>query len=124
MAVCAPRITQEAIAFGVRHLDGWVADNCRMMQRRHDLFCGELERFPNPFQRVASGAFFAWLRHPFTGRSGREVSRHLLQRTGLLTLGGEIFGPGLEGYLRIAFGNLTEGQIPEAVRRLRELPLD
>jgi len=124
MAVCAPRITQQAIAFGVGHLDNWVADNCRMMQRRHDLFCSELERSANPFQRVTSGAFFAWLRHPFTGRSGRQVSRLLLERAGLLTLGGEIFGPGLEGYLRIAFGNLDEDRIPEAVRRLRELALD
>lgn len=124
MAVCAPRLSQQAIAYGVRHLGDWVADNCRMMQRRHDLFCSELERAAQPFRRVASGAFFAWLRHPFAGRSGRQVSRHLLQEAGLLTLGGEIFGPGLDGYLRIAFGNLAEGQIPEAVRRLRELPLD
>lgn len=124
MAVCAPRITQQAIAYGVRYLGGWVADNCRMMQRRHDLFCNELERGEHPFRRVASGAFFAWLRHPFADRSGREVSRYLLQRAGVLTLGGEIFGPGLEGYLRIAFGNLDETLIPEAVRRLRELPLD
>ncbi|MEZ4484051.1 MAG: aminotransferase [Syntrophotaleaceae bacterium] len=124
MAVCAPRLTQQAIAFGVRHLDEWVADNCRMMQRRHDLFCRELEGHANPFRRVTSGAFFAWLRHPFAGRSGRQVSRQLLQQAGLLTLGGEIFGPGLEGYLRIAFGNLTEARIPEAVRRLRELSLD
>jgi aspartate/methionine/tyrosine aminotransferase len=124
MAVCAPRITQQAIAYGVRHLDDWVAGNCRMMQRRHDLFCHELEHFANPFRRVTSGAFFAWLRHPFAGHSGRQVSRRLLQRAGLLTLGGEIFGPGLEGYLRIAFGNLAEEQIPEAVRRLGVLPLD
>ncbi len=124
MAVCAPRITQQAIGFGVRHLGDWVAANGRMMQGRHDLFCRELTRKANPFTRIASGAFFAWLRHPFIGRSGRQVSRLLLQQAGLLTLGGEIFGPGLEGYLRIAFGNLSEAQIPEAVRRLRELSLD
>lgn len=124
MAVCAPRITQQAIGFGVRHLGDWVVANGRMMQRRHDFFCRELTAQDNPFQRVSSGAFFAWLRHPFAGRSGRQVSRQLLQEAGLLTLGGEIFGPGLEGYLRIAFGNLSEAQIPEAVRRLRELPLD
>lgn len=124
MAVCAPRITQQAIAFGALHLGDWVEGNCRMMQGRHDLFCNELSHSANPFTRIASGAFFAWLRHPFTGRSGRQVSRHLLQKAGLLTLGGEVFGPGLEGYLRIAFGNLSEEQIPEAVRRLRELLFD
>jgi len=34
------------------------------------------------------------------------------------------FGSRLEGYLRIAFGNLSESQIPEAVMRLQELLLD
>jgi hypothetical protein len=34
------------------------------------------------------------------------------------------YGPGLKGYLRIAFGTLSESQIPEAVTCLRELPLD
>ncbi len=124
MAVCAPRITQKAIGFGVRHLGDWVAGNGRMMQSRHDLFCRELDRLANPFSRIASGAFFAWLRHPFKSCSGRQVSRQLLQQSGLLTLGGEIFGPDLEGYLRVAFGNLNEKQIPEAVRRLREFSLD
>jgi aspartate/methionine/tyrosine aminotransferase len=120
MAVCAPRVTQQAILYGVRHLGAWVAANCRMMQRRHDMFRDEFARPGNPFTLVASGAFFAWVRHPFAGQTGRQVSRRLLDEAGLLTLGGEIFGPGLENYLRIAFGNLPEERVGEAVRRLRE----
>lgn len=117
MAICAPAITQHAMAFGVRHLQGWMADNNRMMQHRRDLFRKAFNRAGNPFTLISSGAFFAWVRHPFVGRSGREVSRRLCEEHGLAVLGGEIFGPGLEPYLRLAFGNLSEPLIPGAVRR-------
>ena len=39
------------------------------------------------------------------------------------TLPGEVFGPGLTGYLRLAFGNIREGTIPEAAERFRTFPV-
>ena len=119
MAVCQPRITQEAIKFGVQHLDGWVEGNRIMMEARHGSFCEHFTTPDNPFRIVASGAFFAWVRHPCTGSSGRTVAKRLVDEQGVLTLPGEVFGPGLEQYLRLAFGNITEKSIPEAVSRLR-----
>ena len=77
----------------------------------------------NPFSLVASGAFFGWVRHPFPGRTGREIARRLVREAGILCLPGEVFGPELEGYLRLAFGNIREEAIPEAVRRFRGFPL-
>ena len=119
MAVCQPRITQQAIRYGVEHLDPWVAANREMMAERHDLFRAEFLRPGNPFELVASGAFFGWVRHPFPGRTGREVARHLVMDAGILTLPGEVFGPGLTDYLRLAFGNIHAEAIPEAIARFR-----
>jgi len=124
MAVCQPRITQHAIRYGIEHLDDWVAANCDMMTRRHDRFIAEFNRPGNPFTLTASGAFFGWVRHPYPGRTGRQVARMLVERAGTLTLPGEVFGPGLEGYLRLAFGNIHEEGIPEAVRRFRECTVE
>ncbi len=121
MAVCQPLITQHAVKFGVDHLDEWVADNRTMMCRRHDLFRSEFTKPGNQFRLVASGAFFAWVRHPFSNCSGRYVAKRLLDEVAVICLPGEVFGPGLEGYLRLAFGNIREESIPEAVRRFREL---
>jgi aspartate/methionine/tyrosine aminotransferase len=90
------------------------------MLRRHDRFRTEFGRPGNPFALAASGAFFAWVRHPFAGRSGREVARRLADEANLGCLPGEVFGPGMEAYLRLAFGNITEEEIPEAARRFRE----
>ena len=123
MVVCAPRITQHAIAWGVAHLGDWVAANREMMQRRHDRFVAEFTAGSNPFRLVTSGSFFAWVRHPFTGNTGRQVARLLAEEASLLVLGGESFGPGLTSYLRIALGNLSDDRIPEAVQRFRDFPV-
>jgi len=123
MAVCQPRLTQHAVCYGCENLDAWVAANGVMMQRRHDRFREEFTRPGNPFALTASGAFFAWVRHPFPAESGRSVAHRLAQEANLICLPGEVFGPGLEGFLRLAFGNITEAAIPDAVRRFRELPL-
>jgi aspartate/methionine/tyrosine aminotransferase len=120
MAVCQPRITQHAVKYGVEHLDGWVTANRIMMERRHDLFRAEFTKPGNPFHLSASGAFFAWVRHPFQYCTGRQVAKRLVDEAAILCLPGEVFGPGLEGYLRLAFGNIREEAIPEAVRRFRE----
>ncbi len=119
MAVCQPSISQHAVCYGADNLDDWVAGNRVMMERRHDRFCAEFNRPGNPFRLVASGTFFGWVRHPFPGRTGREVARCLVEEAGVLTLPGEVFGPGLTDYLRLAFGNVREEVIPEAVARFR-----
>ena len=121
MAVCQPRITQHAVKYGVENLDLWVAANRDMMNCRHDLFRAEFMRPGNRFRIAASGAFFAWVRHPFVGCSGREVAKRLVDEAAILCLPGEVFGPGLEGYLRLAFGNIREEAVPEAVGRFREM---
>lgn len=121
MAVCQPRITQHAVRFGVEHLDGWVAAHREMMTRRHDLFRLEFLQPGNPFHLAASGAFFAWVRHPWPELTGRQAARRLVDEAALLCLPGEVFGPGLEGYLRLAFGNIRQAAIPVAVQRFREM---
>jgi len=119
MAVCQPRITQHAVRYGMEHLDEWVAGNRLMMEHRHEVFREEFSRPGNPFTLVTSGPFFGWVRHPFPGATGREVAKRLVREAGILLLPGEVFGPGLEGYLRLAFGNIRAETIPEAVARFR-----
>jgi aspartate/methionine/tyrosine aminotransferase len=120
MAVCQPRLTQHAIAYGCQHLDDWVTTNAAMMQRRHDRFVELFDASGNPFRRVASGAFFAWVRHPWPELSGWAAARRLAIDADLICLPGEAFGPGMEPYLRLAFGNLPDGLIPVAIERFRQ----
>lgn len=119
MAVCQPRITQHAIRFGCEHLDDWVAANAAVMQARHDRFAAAFDAPGNPFRRVASGAFFAWVGHPWPQSSGWDAARRLAAEADLICLPGEAFGPGMGSYLRLAFGNLPDALIPLAVERFR-----
>lgn len=120
MAVCQPRVTQHAVKYGFDNLEGWVARNRLMMERRHEVFRAEFAKGDNAFTLVASGPFFGWVRHPLPGGTGRQVARRLVEEMGMMLLPGEVFGPGLERYLRLAFGNIREETIPEAVARFRE----
>lgn len=119
MAVCQPRITQQAVGFGCRNLDDWVTANAAMMQARHDLFVQLFAAPGNPFELVASGAFFAWVRHPWASVPGWKAARRLAEEADLICLPGEAFGPGMEPYLRLAFGNLPATSIPQAIERFR-----
>lgn len=121
MAVCQPRLTQHAVRLGCEQLDSWVVANAAMMQERHDRFVAAFDAPGNPFRRVTSGAFFAWVRHPWPELSGWDAARRLAADADLICLPGEAFGPGMAPYLRLAFGNLPTPQIPAAVERFRDL---
>jgi aspartate/methionine/tyrosine aminotransferase len=121
MVVCQPHMTQIALGYALECLDDWVDANREMMAGRHNLFVEAFNRPGNRFRLTASGSFFAWARHPFSGLTGRQAARRLALEHGILTLPGEVFGPGLEGYLRLALGNITADAIPEAVKRIREI---
>jgi aspartate/methionine/tyrosine aminotransferase len=119
MAICQPTPAQAALQYGLEHLDSWVAANRRMMERRHDRFREEFTKPGNPFGLVSSGAFFAWIKHPFPESTAWDVARDLIEKAGLVTLPGEIFGPSMSRYLRVAFGNIVEDLMPEAASRFR-----
>lgn len=121
MAVCQPRITQLALKYGLENLDSWVEGNRLMMALRNSLFAAEFVKPGNRFRLVSGGGFFAWVKHPFTGRSSRAAAQRLVREAGIMTLPGEAFGPGLEDYLRLALGTVRENAIAEVVRRFRSV---
>ncbi|MBS4067283.1 MAG: aminotransferase [Sulfurimonas sp.] len=121
MSICQSTPAQIALGFALDHLDDWVAGNREMMERRNNLFRKEFLAEGNSFMLVASGAFFAWVKHPFAGISAWQIARDMISSAGLVTLPGEIFGPGMSAYLRVAFGNIKEDAIPDAVARFRNL---
>ena len=69
------------------------------------------------YKLVSTGAYFAYVQHPFA-QDARSVAKRLAENHELLTLPGVYFGEGQGGYLRFAFANLAADRFPEAVRRL------
>jgi aspartate/methionine/tyrosine aminotransferase len=66
----------------------------------------------------STGAYFAYVRHPFAGTDARVIARRLASRNGLLLIPGPLFGPEQEDFLRLSFGSLSAETIAALPSRL------
>jgi len=118
VAICAPRLGQEAAAFGLDHLEAWQREKCAMMRERLLALRGLFKDNRLAYRLVSSGAYFAYVRHPFADTPAAAVAQRLAREENLLCLPGTMFGAGEEPYLRLAFANLDKEAMPEVGRRL------
>jgi aspartate/methionine/tyrosine aminotransferase len=116
VAICAPRIGQLAAIYGIAHLGEWRQNNRALMRSRLEALRKSMGRNDLGYRLVGAGAYFAYIAHPFAGRPATQVARRLADEQNVLALPGSIFGPGQEGYLRLAFANVAA----EAMRALAE----
>lgn len=118
IAICAPRISQEAALYALEHLDEWRDGKVHMMEQRVRALEQAFRSNALRYTLVSTGAYFAWVRHPFPDEDSTVVAKRLALRHGVLCVPGATFGPGLERYLRLAFANLEADAMPEVVERL------
>jgi aspartate/methionine/tyrosine aminotransferase len=120
ITICPPHIGQLAALYGLQYLNDWRAEQCGRVLELVDALDDAFERHPSPYQLISRGAFFAYLRHPETGRSSIEVAKQLARDKGLLVLPGAFFGDSQHDYLRIAFANANTSQLQDMAGRLAE----
>ena len=72
----------------------------------------------NHWRIESCGAYFAYLRHPFTGVPAATVARRLAEERGVLMLPGPYFGPGQDPFLRVAVANVGRDALGELGQRL------
>ncbi|MEX0809460.1 MAG: aminotransferase [Dongiaceae bacterium] len=118
VAICAPRIGQEAALWGLQHLGEWRVGNRMMMRARLEAFETAMRRNDNGYRIVSAGAYFAYVAHPFGERPAAQVARRLADEENLLALPGSMFGAGQESYLRFAFANVPAEIMPAIADRL------
>jgi aspartate/methionine/tyrosine aminotransferase len=118
VAICAPRIGQEAALYGLRQLADWRSEKRDLMRDRTEALRAALRDTNSGYGLVSSGAYFAWVRHPFADRDATSIARMLATDHNLLCLPGTMFGPGQESYLRLAFANLEADKMDEVAKRL------
>lgn len=70
------------------------------------------------YELVSSGAYFAYVRHPFDGRPAAAVARRLADQQNILCLPGSMFGGGQDSFLRFAFANVAAEAMPAIAERL------
>ena len=120
MAICAPQISQRAALFGLANLEGWKQEKQRLMEARREAL---LEAFNNPklsYRLISSGAYFAYVKHPFAKATAKSVAMRLAGEHDVLCLPGSMFGPDQDAYLRLAFANSPAEDMPLLIERLIE----
>lgn len=124
IAICPPRISQEAALFALDHLDAWRDSKAELMRERVEALRSHFAHSNLSYRLISSGAYFAYVRHPFHGSSAMDVARRLAEREHVLCLPGSFFGPQQEDFLRLAFANLESERFEELMERLRESESD
>lgn len=120
VAICAPRIGQEAVLTGLLHAEGWRRAQAERIATNLEVFRAVMVDRPGGFELVTSGAFFGWVRHPFLSMSTDEVVKRLVLDHDVLVIPGTAFRPTDDRWIRLSFANLEAGDFAELGHRLTE----
>lgn len=117
LQICAPRVGQIAVTETLEPLADWREANRVEIATRAAALKTAIAGAPG-WEVGAVGAYFAFIRHPFSGTASLAVAGRLAEEKGIITLPGGCFGPGQEDFLRFAFANADAAALTEMGRRL------
>lgn len=116
LQICAPRPPQAALARAIPALSDWRRANTREIAERAAAL-REVMAQAEGWEISALGAYFAFVRHPFSELSAYDAAHKVAREAGVITIPGSFFGHGLEGYLRVAFANADVATIGQLGQR-------
>jgi len=116
--ICPQRGAQGTLGWAIPALAEWRAANRGVINARADAMRAGFAGLEG-WEVESLGAYFAYVRHPFPGRSAASVTEWLATTLGAVGLPGSAFGPGQEGHVRLAFANLEREAVGDLVGRLR-----
>jgi len=122
VSICANQLGQKAALWGMQNLDDWLVNERRVILARRQAI---LDNFPNlaakGWELLGLGAYFAYLKHPFTMASDC-LTKKLVDDASVLALPGTMFVPqgdeSGKSHIRIAFANIDTAGITVLFDRL------
>lgn len=118
VAICAPRIGQEAAWAGLTRARQWRAARAHEVADRRRCFMTAMADRPGGFELLTMGGFFAWIRHPFVDRGTEDVVRELVAKHDTLVIPGTAFLPDDRRTMRVSVGNLDPSAVADFAGRL------
>jgi aspartate/methionine/tyrosine aminotransferase len=118
VAICAPRIGQEAAWAGLVTAAQWRAARAAELADNRAELAAAMAGRPGGFELLSVGGFFGWIRHPFADRGVHEVVRELAVIHDTLVMPGTAFLPDDRGTFRVSVSNVGRVGIRDFVRRL------
>ena len=119
VAICAPRVGQEAAWAGITGARAWRAARARDITRQRGWFEQAMAGRPGGFELLSCGGFFGWIRHPFPRRSTDDVIRELVKKQDMLLMPGTAFQPDDRRAIRVSISNLDRDRVADFADRLR-----
>ena len=125
VAICPGQIGQHAALWGMQNLSQWLAgERDEILSRRAAIETGAPKLTDRGWQLLGSGAYFAYMAHPFD-ISSAELAPKMVRDCGILCLPGTMFMPESDSagtrHLRIAFANLDTTGIRVLFDRMAQL---
>ena len=118
--ICAPRTVQHALAPMINKLADWRDQNRQRIAARVTVFRRAIDQLDG-WDLLSSGAYFGFVRHPYSGVDSLEVAQIMAQKAGVLVIPGAFFGDGQDTMLRFAFANAGRDVIAKLPDRLNNL---
>ena len=125
VAICPNQLGQRAALWGMQNLDEWLAgERLEILDRRAAIADHFALLSSQGWELLGCGAYFAYVRHPFT-MSSAALAPFLVREAGVLLLPGTMFMPtdlpGGETQLRIAFANIDRDGVKTLFERLAKV---
>jgi len=118
VAICAPRVGQEAAWAGVTAAREWRRARAREIADRRRWFVDAMADRPGGFEVLSAGGFFGWVRHPFAGHATDDVVRRLAVEYDTLVIPGTAFLPDDRRTFRVSFSNVDRPALADLAARL------
>ena len=118
MVICAPVISQIGVEAAIRQRwDYPLAFRADLISRRQALIDG-VARIPQLHWTPTGGGFFAFVRVQGCTDSAR-LSTEILEQVHVVTIPGSTFGACGEGFIRLSYSAVAQGELEEALTRLK-----
>ena len=127
VTICPAQTGQFAAQWGLEHLDDWVEHERQGTIQKLAQFRQAFDRLrPYGWTLLGSGAYFAYVAHPFA-MSSVQAAKAVLREGHVLALPGAFFSPDENrlghDHLRVAFANIDGETIETFVDRLIEVSI-
>jgi aspartate/methionine/tyrosine aminotransferase len=120
LQICPPRSAQIALVASIKETRDWRETvRCELALRAEA--CRAEFAEAKEWRLASIGAYFAFVAHPYKDETATAVAERMVTQAGVLGLPGPYFGPGLEGYLRLAFANVERDRLAGLGKRLAGL---
>ncbi len=125
LQICAPRVPQIALAPLLPSLRTSIRDMAGQLQHRHVVFRQHLPKeWKTGTPAETAGGYYAFVRHPFQGRTSVEVAKRLAVELGVICLPGGFFcdedEEGTQKWVRFSVANVDDEKVIAVCRRLKE----